>query len=170
MTTATPTLPCLEIELPAPADSEALGRRLAALLRPGDVVALHGDLGAGKTTLARALIRALPGPEGSNTEEVPSPTFTLLQCYPRRPADVWHFDLYRIEHPEEVYELGIEEAFAEGISLIEWPERMGALLPADRLDVTLSYRDADGAASGEGRRATLRGGGDWQSRLVELRP
>ena len=134
------------------------------------MVALRGDLGAGKTTLARALIRALPGPEGSDNEEVPSPTFTLLQCYPRRPADVWHFDLYRIEHPEEVYELGIEEAFAEGISLIEWPERMGALLPVDRLDVTLAYRDADDAASVGGRRVTLQGGGDWQSRLAELRP
>ncbi|WP_299617179.1 tRNA (adenosine(37)-N6)-threonylcarbamoyltransferase complex ATPase subunit type 1 TsaE [Pelagibius sp.] len=170
MTTATPTLPCLEIELPAPADSEALGCRLAGLLRRGDVVALHGDLGAGKTTLARALIRALPGPEGSDREEVPSPTFTLLQCYPRRPADVWHFDLYRIEDPEEVFELGIEEALAEGISLIEWPERMGALLPADRLDVTLAYQDGDGPMSSGGRRATLQGGGDWQSRLAELRP
>ncbi|NIA68005.1 tRNA (adenosine(37)-N6)-threonylcarbamoyltransferase complex ATPase subunit type 1 TsaE [Pelagibius litoralis] len=163
MVTATPPLSVLDLPLPTPGDTEALGRRLAKLLRQGDVLALHGDLGAGKTALARALIRALPGPEGAADEEVPSPTFTLVQTYDRSPAAVWHFDLYRIESPEEVYELGIEEALAEGVTVIEWPERMGGLLPKDRLDVTLSYQ-----ADGSGRNARLQATGDWPARLAEM--
>lgn len=175
MATATPSLSVLDLALPAPSDTEALGRALARLLRPGDVIALRGDLGAGKTALARALIRALPGPPDAEAEEVPSPTFTLVQSYPRRPAEVWHFDLYRIEHQDEVYELGLEEALAEGITLIEWPERMEALLPEDRLDITLTYQQAKDATSGgeaapSGRLARLQGGGDWPQRLGELRP
>jgi len=186
MATATPSLSVLDLPLPALRDTEALARGLARLLRPGDVLALRGDLGAGKTALARALIRALPGPPGgpgsAESEEVPSPTFTLVQSYPRQPAEVWHFDLYRIEQPEEVYELGIEEALAGGIVLIEWPERMEALLPEDRLDITLTYAPAgpdavpdEGAAgdgveaAGTGRHAHLEGGGDWPLRLGELK-
>src|SRR3546814_2932941 len=84
------------------AATESLGRALARLLRLGDVIALSGDLGAGKTALARALIRALPGPQGAADEEVPSPTFTLAQIYERRPGPVWHFDLYRLESAAEV--------------------------------------------------------------------
>jgi tRNA threonylcarbamoyladenosine biosynthesis protein TsaE len=161
---ATPAPP-LDLPLPDLAATEALGRALARLLRPGDLVALYGDLGAGKTALARALIRALPGPEGAATEEVPSPTFTLVQTYEREPAPLWHFDLYRLESAAEVHELGLSEALAEGIALIEWPERLGSLLPADALSVTLSF---DGAANG-GRLARLAGGGDWPRRLAELR-
>ena len=176
MATATPSLSNLDLPLPALGDTEALGRALARLLRAGDVLALRGDLGAGKTALARALIRALPGPPGAEVEEVPSPTFTLVQSYPRQPAEVWHFDLYRIERPEEVYELGIEEALAEGIALIEWPERMEALLPAERLDITLTFSseggtgDRPGEGSGGGRQARLEGGGDWPQRLRALQP
>jgi tRNA threonylcarbamoyladenosine biosynthesis protein TsaE len=94
--------------LPDEAATLALARRLAPLLRAGDVIALFGDLGSGKTTFARALIRALPGPAGEDArdEVVPSPTFTLLQVYERTPAPVWHFDLYRLATPEEVFELG----------------------------------------------------------------
>ena len=173
MATATPSLSVLDLALPALGDTEALGRGLARLLRPRDVIALRGDLGAGKTALARALIRALPGPSGAEEEEVPSPTFTLVQSYPRRPAEVWHFDLYRIERQEEVYELGIEEALAEGITLIEWPERMESLLPEDHLDITLTYQKAedaagDGGSAPQGRLARLQGGGDWPQRLAEL--
>lgn len=153
----------LVLPLPDLAATQRLGGALAALLRPGDVVALYGDLGAGKTALARALIRALPGPDGAAEEEVPSPTFTLVQTYERDPAPVWHFDLYRIENPEEVHELGFSEALAEGIVLIEWPERLGALLPPAALSLTLDY-------DGEGRTARLDGGGDWPARLAELRP
>ncbi|HMA16470.1 MAG: tRNA (adenosine(37)-N6)-threonylcarbamoyltransferase complex ATPase subunit type 1 TsaE [Bacteroidota bacterium] len=164
---ATPLDPPLDLRLADPAATEALGRALARLLRPGDVVALHGDLGAGKTALARALIRALPGPAGAEAEEVPSPTFTLVQTYERDPAPVWHFDLYRLESAGEVEELGFSEALAEGIVLVEWPERLGSLLPAEALHVTLTFDE--GADAGGGRRARLDGGGDWPARLAELR-
>jgi tRNA threonylcarbamoyladenosine biosynthesis protein TsaE len=116
----------------------ALGARLAGEAGQGDVFALGGDLGTGKTTLARGFIRALTEPD----EEVPSPTFTLVQTYDTEKGTIWHFDLYRLKDPEEAWELGIEEAFAEGISLIEWPERLGALLPARRRDVTLEIAGA----------------------------
>lgn len=159
---ATPLDLPLDLRLADPAATETLGRALARLLRPGDVVALRGELGAGKTALVRALIRALPGPAGAEAEEVPSPTFTLVQIYERSPAPVWHFDLYRLEGAAEVDELGLSEALAEGITLIEWPERLGARLPHDALGVTLSFA-ADG-----GRRARLDGGGDWRDRLAGL--
>ncbi len=145
-------------DLPDLAATQKLGAAVARLLRVGDVVALWGELGAGKTTLARAVITAL-GYSG----EVPSPTFTLVQTYDLSPAAVWHFDLYRLDDPEEVIELGLEEAQAEAISLIEWPERMGHLLPSDRLDIELSY------ASEDGRHAELRGHGGWRDRLAEAR-
>ena len=94
---------------------------------------------------------------------MPSPTFTLVQTYDRLPAPVWHFDLYRIERPEDAYELGIEDAFAEGICLIEWPGRLGGLLPAERLDLALAF-----GATNEARRATLTGQGAWARRLSLL--
>lgn len=154
----------LRFELPDPAATAGLARRLAALARDGDVIGLRGDLGVGKTSFARAFINALPGPDGAPLEEeVPSPTFTLVQIYRRSPADVWHFDLYRLERPEEVYELGIEEALAGAIVLIEWPERLSDLLPPQRLDLTLSF-----ASAAEARRAELTGYGNWVSRLERL--
>ena len=151
-------------DLPGPAATAGLARRLAALARGGDVIALRGDLGVGKTSFARAFINALPGPDGApKEEEVPSPTFTLVQSYRRLPADVWHLDLYRLERPKEAYELGIEEAFGSAIVLIEWPERLGDLLPPQRLDLTLSF-----ALAAEVRCAELSGRGDWVSRLERL--
>lgn len=130
------------------ADEEAtlaLGARLALDAAPGDVFALAGPLGSGKTTLARGFIRALTRPD----EEVPSPTFTLVQTYETPKGTIWHFDLYRLEDPEEAWELGIEDAFASGISLIEWPERLGTLLPARRREILLEI-------VGERRRARIR--------------
>ena len=149
--------PALTRDLPNIAATQELGAAVARLLGAGDVVALYGELGAGKTTLARALITEL-GFAG----EVPSPTFTLVQSYELSPADVWHFDLYRIDDPEEIIELGIEEALAEAISLIEWPEHMGDLLPPERLDIVLNYTDDE-----DERRATLNGHGSWVRRLAE---
>ena len=93
----------------------------------------------------------------------PSPTFTLVQTYDLKPAPVWHFDLYRLARPEDAHELDIEDAFADAISLIEWPERLGSLLPQDRLDLALAY----GASENE-RRVTLSGGASWQERLKRL--
>ena len=146
------------IELPDEAATAAFAARLAAVARAGDVIALQGELGAGKTTFARAFIHARGG-----AGEVPSPTFTLVQMYDLGEAPIWHFDGYRLRHPEEAWELGIEEAFGEGISLLEWPERFGPLLPARRLLLALSQGATPGA-----RRAVIDAGPEWRSRLAVL--
>ena len=143
------------IDLPDEAATARLAARIAARAVPGDVIALQGDLGAGKTAFARAFIRARGG-----GEEVPSPTFTLVQVYRPGPAAIWHFDLYRLRSPEEAWELGIEDAFRDGISLIEWPDRLGPLLPGHRLDIALDFADRP-----EARRATLAGDAEWRARL-----
>lgn len=139
----------------------ALARRIAAMARPGDVIALAGELGVGKTRFARAFVDALTG----EREEVPSPTFTLVQTYESAAGAIWHFDLYRLSRPDEAYELGIEEALADGISLIEWPDRAQGLLPSERLDLTLAF-----AAAPNARTAHLAGRGSWAERLTGLFP
>ena len=145
-------------------DQEATRRfakDLAGCLSAGDVVALQGTLGAGKTAMSRALVNALPPAEGEpGQEDVPSPTFTLLQTYYRAPYSIWHFDLYRLKEPEEAYELGIEEAFSEGVSLIEWPERLGYIMPRAALWLTLDFPEGNENA----RRVTLHAG---RPRLAE---
>jgi tRNA threonylcarbamoyl adenosine modification protein YjeE len=108
---------------------------LVPQLRQGDTLLLHGNLGTGKTVFARALIRALAG---NDLMEVPSPTFTLVQTYDTPLGALWHFDLYRLEDSEEIYELGWEEALAGGLILVEWPERLGTHIPPSRLDIHLS--------------------------------
>ena len=113
------------------ADTAWLAAALAPVLETGDVLCLHGDLGAGKTAFTRALIRSL----GRGDEDVPSPTFTLVQTYDLPALTLWHFDLYRLETPEEVLELGLEEACAEGVAVLEWPDRLGPYLPPERLDI-----------------------------------
>jgi len=138
---------------------DAFGRRLAPVLAPGDVVALWGGLGAGKTALARAIIRARAG--GAVT--VPSPTFTLMQSYALDGVTLWHCDFFRLGLPEEAHELGLDEIFADGIALIEWPDRLGPLLPLGRLDVRLDFE-------GEGRAVRLTGGADWARRLEGVIP
>ena len=146
------------IELPDEAATAALAARLAALARPGDVIALKGELGAGKTSFARAFIQTRGG-----AQPVPSPTFTLVQVYQFDDVAIWHFDAYRLRDPEEAWELGIEDAFHDGISLIEWPERFGPLLPAGRLEITLSAGLAP-----EARVAAIDAAGDWAARLGGL--
>ena len=138
-----------------------LAGRLALEVVPGDIIALRGGLGAGKTSFCRALIRAATD---QPDEDVPSPTFTLAQPYEDpRGFTLWHFDLYRLERPEEALELGIEDAFMEDVSLIEWPEKLGALLPGDHLSVALDF------ATDKGRRdVTLSGGPSWASRIAAL--
>jgi tRNA threonylcarbamoyladenosine biosynthesis protein TsaE len=113
----------------------AFAQKVAFLLHPRDVILLKGDLGAGKSVFARAVIQALCGEE----TEVPSPTFTLVQTYQAPDFTVWHFDLYRVKHSEEVYELGIEDAYAHGVSLIEWPEHLGRILPKDYWEIEFNY-------------------------------
>jgi tRNA threonylcarbamoyladenosine biosynthesis protein TsaE len=147
------------------AELAPLATRLAALLRAGDMVALQGTLGAGKTALARALIRfLLKNPQ----EEVPSPTFTLVQMYDAPDFTLWHFDLYRLaEEERDVLELGWEEARRGGVALVEWPERLGGLLPPDRLEINIDFgTQKDG--SEEARDITLTGYGTWAGRLGDF--
>lgn len=116
-------------------DMRVLAVRLAQILKTGDVIALQGVLGAGKTTFARALVNALAPAE----EEVPSPTFTLVQVYDAQNPPIWHFDLYRLEKERDILELGWEEARRHGVALVEWPERLGSLLPKDRLEININF-------------------------------
>ena len=148
----------LTLDLADEPATAALGARLGAAARSGDVIALVGDLGAGKTTLARGLIRHLTGPE----TEAPSPTFTLVQTYQGPAFPIWHFDLYRLENPGEARELGMEEA-VDGLALIEWPERLGRDLPAQRLEVQLSFGGPE--RIGGGRIARLVDFDDWSARI-----
>ncbi len=142
------------------ASGEAIGQAIGTsnAARAGLVIYLQGDLGAGKTTLARGLLRSLAG---DPQMDVPSPTFTLVEVYEFPTIAVWHFDLYRLKQAEDVWELGLEQALGEAVSLIEWPERLGSLLPADHLEIRLQ-------AQGEGRRAELAGSDAWAQRLQAL--
>src|SRR3954453_12161442 len=106
--------------LPNEAATARLGAAIARRLQPGEAVCLSGPLGAGKSVLARALVRALTAPD----EEVPSPTFTLVQFYEGARLTVAHFDLYRLTSPEEAYEIGLDEALDQGAIVVEWPERL----------------------------------------------
>ena len=128
-----------------------LGARLGRALRAGDTVALIGGLGAGKTTLARGLVQSL-----LPHEIVPSPTYTLVQTYDFTNFTLWHCDLYRLEHPDEAYELGLMDAMGEEVCLLEWPDRLGNLLSDEVLKIEITFE-------GEGRRVTLTG---WEGRDV----
>ncbi len=138
------------IALPDLAATSALGVAIALHLKPGDAVALWGDLGAGKTTLARAVLRAL-----GVIETVPSPTFTLVQTYETAHLSVSHFDLYRLKQPRELEELGFDEALTGGAVLVEWPEQAPEALPFDTLHVRLGIEDG-------GRTARLMGPARWR--------
>jgi tRNA threonylcarbamoyladenosine biosynthesis protein TsaE len=147
----------MRIRLDDEAATEAFGAALAARLRPGDAVALYGTLGAGKTTLARGVLRGL-GYQG----DVASPTFPIVITYepPQLRIPVWHVDLYRIECSGELQELGIDEAKDEAVLLIEWPERLGALWP-ETLKLTL-------AVEGGARALEIEAPVAWQGRIEDL--
>ncbi len=131
----------------------AIGARLASVLRAGDVIALSGELGAGKTTLARAILEGL-----GHAGEVPSPTFTLVQTYPDLPVPVAHADLYRLELPAEAEALGLDDWLHDGALLVEWPERLGSAIWTAALWLRL-----EGAGTPQ-RRLTSRGGPAWEGR------
>ena len=144
-----------ELALPDQQATERLGRAVAERLRAGEAVCLYGPLGAGKSTLARALVRALT----DEAEEVPSPTFTLVQTYKGPAFPIAHFDLYRLKSAEEAYEVGLDEALEVGAAVIEWPERLGQALPPDRLAIHLAPGESEGA-----RTARTEGFGVWSGR------
>lgn len=141
------------------AETTRLGAAIAAALRPGEAVCLSGPLGAGKSTLARALVRALTTPD----EEVPSPTFTLVQFYEGARLNVAHFDLYRLSSADEAYEIGLDEALDEGAAVIEWPERLEGHLPPDRLAIEIALGNDTG-----GREVRMISHGAWEGRGLEF--
>ena len=151
----------LRIALPDLAATERLAGRVAALAHPGEAVLLTGPLGAGKSAFARAFVRAwLNDPQA----EVPSPTFTLVQPYEGARGTVWHCDLYRLGSPDELLELGIDQGMTEAVLLVEWPDRLGAELPVDRLE--LAFEMCQQAQ--DARLVTMAGAGVWAARLAGL--
>lgn len=155
-----PNPPSDPLPLPDPEATTRLGHALSALLRPGDTVLLEGPIGAGKSHVARAIIQHRLALE-DRMEDIPSPTFTLVQTYETERAEIWHADLYRLSDPDEIIELGLDTAFQTGICLIEWPDRLGTDRPDHALTLTLT-------PNGDGRMATLRGASDWAARLTNV--
>ena len=139
--------------------TQRLGMSLGACLRAGDVVLLHGEMGAGKSVLTRAAARGM-GIDGP----VPSPTFTILNIHEGTQLRLYHFDLYRLEGVDALYEMGLEEYIpaSDGASMIEWPEMAPEAMPEDRLDITIEYID-----EGMGRRVTLEGRGVFDEKRIE---
>jgi tRNA threonylcarbamoyladenosine biosynthesis protein TsaE len=148
----------LHLSLPDETATARLATALAARLRPGDTVLLQGDVGAGKSALARAIIRARLGA----ATEVPSPTYTLVQTYGSGRDEIWHADLYRLGGPDDIAEIGLLDALDTAICLIEWPDRLGDGAPAGALTVALSVRGETA------RRARLSGAAGWRDRLNGL--
>lgn len=158
-----PVLFC-DLCLPSPDATTAFATRLGQVLRAGDVVGLRGPVGAGKSHFSRALIQSLQTIAGQLPEDVPSPTFTLVQTYHAGGLEVWHCDLYRLGDPGEVLELGLDEAFETAACLVEWPDRLGEAWPEQTaLDLTLSQGPGD-----DTRMLTLSGNADWSTRLKEV--
>jgi tRNA threonylcarbamoyladenosine biosynthesis protein TsaE len=154
----------VEFRLEGEAATARLGEAIAAELKPGEAVCLSGPLGAGKSTLARALVRALT----TLAEDVPSPTFTLVQFYEGARLKVAHFDLYRLSNPDEAYEIGLDEALEDGAAVIEWPERLEGRLPADRLDVEIALGVGGETGDAEARYVRLVPHGAWEGRGLEF--
>lgn len=122
-------------------ETAALGRRISPILKPGDVLLLEGPLGAGKSLFARSVIQARLG----HPEDVPSPTFTLVQTYDTADLEIWHCDLYRLSGPDAAQELGLEDAFETAACLVEWPSRLGDMRPADAITLKLELAEKESA-------------------------
>lgn len=133
----------LRLRLTSPEDTARRAAAVARHARPGDVFLLSGPIGAGKTAFARAFIQARLAEAGAPVEDVPSPTFTLVQTYDAGGSEIWHADLYRLTHPDEVEELGLIDAFDTAICLVEWPDRLGELTPERSVRMTFRADDDD---------------------------
>lgn len=154
-------IPC-DVSLPDPDATGRLGAALARVARPGDTVLLFGDLGAGKTHLARAFIQTALLEAGLPIEDVPSPSFTLVQTYDLGPHQIWHADLYRLRGPDDTIELGLDDAMGTEIVVVEWPDRLGETAPSDSLRITLSPDEEDG------RYARIEGSDRWRGVDIDL--
>lgn len=139
-----PPAPSVTLEAQTSLDTIRWARLIGDAAQPGDVICLWGDVGAGKTFFARSLIQTLQSRDGT-AEDVPSPTFTLIQTYDAGDLEIWHADLYRLGGPDEVIELGLAAAFDTAFCMIEWPDRLGDLMPESALHMTLMYGDTETA-------------------------
>ena len=128
----------ISLSLASQDDTTKLAKRIAPCLGAGDVILLEGPIGAGKSFFARALILSLL----AKPEDIPSPTFTLVQTYETDAFDIWHCDLYRLTTPYEVQEIGLEDAFDTALCLVEWPDRLADITPPDALKISLALGDA----------------------------
>lgn len=149
------------LELPSETATERLAAAIAPVLERGDVLLLEGPIGAGKTAFARALVQHRLRLAGAPVEEVPSPSYTLVQTYTAGPLEIWHADLYRLSQAGDAAELGLDEAVDSAVCLIEWPDRLGAAVPAGALRIVF----APGTAP-EARHVTLSGPVAWARRLA----
>jgi tRNA threonylcarbamoyladenosine biosynthesis protein TsaE len=154
--------PLVILPVPTPEGTAQIATRLGRLLGAGDTVLLHGPVGAGKSHFARALIKSRLAIEG-RIEDVPSPTFTLVQTYALADVEIWHADLYRLHDPAECLELGLDQAFETAICLVEWPDRLGSLMPDTALHLKISQ-----GPEPEARVLTFAGHPDWAERLTGL--
>ena len=151
----------LELIFKSEADTLSFAESLAPYLEPGDTILLDGPVGAGKSFLSRALIRSVLG----HQEDVPSPTFTLVQTYETDKGEIWHCDLYRITNIGEIDERGLFEAFETAICLVEWPDRLADEAPSDAITIALTMDEK----AGEERRVFLSGlTAKWHKRLNEF--
>lgn len=152
----------IRITLKSEAETRAFAQALAPNLKAGDTLLLEGPIGAGKTFFARALIQSRLQESGVH-EDVPSPTFTLVQTYADDACDIWHADLYRLTGPDEIFELGLEDAFDTAICLIEWPDKLGALAPTNALSLSFA------TGPGETEREVLASGpAEWLRRVSHV--
>ncbi len=138
-------------------ETGTLARQFSKILAAGDVVILEGEIGAGKSAFCRALIKAYLGEDA----EVPSPTFTIVQTYDAPDFEIWHCDLYRLSNPDEVIELGIDEAMETALVLIEWPDRLGDMVPEEALKIAIAAED-------DNRQFNVHGSTGWALRLSEI--
>lgn len=159
----TPSCFSLKIELKNEVATQQLAENLAPVLGSGDTLLLEGSIGAGKTAFARALIQSSLASAGAPPEDIPSPTFTLVQTYQAGSLEIWHADLYRLTHPSEIIELGLDEAFDHALCLIEWPQRLEDYTPKNALKLVFkSGHDEDA------RLLILSGPNDWENRLSTI--